>query len=59
MPQLVADLDNLQIQWSYSERKRVADLLVWNPEMTEIIKTVRIPNKVAEILAEHGMNSGS
>lgn len=59
MPQLVADLDNLQIQWSHAEGKRVADLLVWNPEMTEVLKTVRISNKVAEILTEHGMSSGS
>jgi hypothetical protein len=59
MPQLVADLDNLQVQWGYSDGKKVADLLVWNAEMTEILKTVRISNKVAEILAEHGMSSGS
>lgn len=59
MATLVADLDNLQIQWGYVDRKKIADLVVWNPEMTEIIKSVRISNKIAKILAEHGLNSGS
>ena len=59
MAKLVSDLDNLQVQWGYKDGKKVADLIVWNPQMTEILKSVRISNKIAEILAEHGISSGS
>lgn len=59
MAQLVADVDNLQVQWFYKDGKKLAHLVAWNAEMTEIVESVHISNKVAEILSDYGVNSGS
>lgn len=59
MAHLVKDLENLHIQYSYKNGKKVATLLIWNAEMTEIEDELPLSIRVAEVLAEHGMSSGS
>ncbi len=58
MAHLVKDMNDLHIQWHYAEKK-YATLQSLDPDTNEILEDVPISIKVAELLIEHGVDSGS
>lgn len=58
MAHLVKDLEDIQVQWTYKDGGRSAELISIDPE-TGDIESVKISTKAAEMLVEHGMSSGS
>lgn len=58
MAHLVKDLEDVMVRWEHPVGKpRRASLVSIDP-VTGVVKSVRIPVKVAEMLVEHGMTSG-
>lgn len=58
MAHLVKDLEDIMVRWEYVAGKPAKASLVSIDPVTGDVKSVKIPVKVAEMLIEHGMNSG-